>query len=318
MTSIGDNSDLTMRVELGTDDEFSKVELATNRMLDSFQPAIRDLSQTMQELASSAGELASITRETTSGMDEQQQESSQLGRAIEALSAAAEKVSGSAVNAESAAVTARENAEDGNRLVEQVASTINDLSREVGNAVNVVRQLAQDTQAIGHVSQSISEIAEQTNLLALNAAIEAARAGEQGRGFAVVADEVRSLATRTQESTLEIKAIIERLVSVSEKAVLVMDASQQRATKSVEDTDKANKALDQIASSVENIRSMNSMIAAAAEDQNQVVGRIRQNIQVIGEVSERTLSGSSRTLEQSDDLNRVVQHLGDIVGRFRS
>ena len=318
MTSIGDNADLTVRVSLGTDDEFSQVELATNRMLDSFQPAIRDLSQTMQELASSAGELASITRETTSGMDEQQQESSQLGRAIEALSAAAEKVSGSAVNAESAAVTARENAEDGNRLVEQVASTINDLSREVGNAVNVVRQLAQDTQAIGHVSQSISEIAEQTNLLALNAAIEAARAGEQGRGFAVVADEVRSLATRTQESTLEIKAIIERLVSVSEKAVLVMDASQQRATKSVEDTDKANKALDQIASSVENIRSMNSMIAAAAEDQNQVVGRIRQNIQVIGEVSERTLSGSSRTLEQSDDLNRVVQHLGDIVGRFRS
>ena len=97
-----------------------------------------------------------------------------------------------------------------------------------------------------------------------------------------------------------------------------MDASQQRAIKSVEDTDKANKALDQIAASVENIRSMNSMIAAAAEDQNQVVGRIRQNIQAIGKVSERTLNGSSRTLEQSDDLNQVVQHLGDIVGRFRS
>ena len=317
MTGIGENADLTLRVDLGTNDEFHLVEQATNRMLNNFQPAISELNQTMQELSHSAGELASITRETTAGMDDQQKEASQLGCAVEALSEAAERVSGSAVNAESAAVTVRGNAGDGNQLVAQVAATINDLSGEVGNAVNVVRQLAEDTRNIGHVSQLISDIADQTNLLALNAAIEAARAGEQGRGFAVVADEVRSLASRTQESTQEITAIIERLVSVSEQAVQVMDASQQRAEKSVEDTDLANKALDQIAAGVENIRSMNSMIAKAAEDQNQVVSRIRQNIGAIAEVSDRTLSGSSRTLEQSDDINRVVKRLGAIVGRFR-
>lgn len=317
MTGIGENADLTLRVDLGTNDEFHLVEQATNRMLNNFQPAISELNQTMQELSHSAGELASITRETTAGMDDQQKEASQLGCAVEALSEAAERVSGSAVNAESAAVTVRGNAGDGNQLVAQVAATINDLSGEVGNAVNVVRQLAEDTRNIGHVSQLISDIADQTNLLALNAAIEAARAGEQGRGFAVVADEVRSLASRTQESTQEITAIIERLVSVSEQAVQVMDASQQRAEKSVEDTDLANKALDQIAAGVENIRSMNSMIAKAAEDQNTVVERIRSNILAIGDVSERTLCGSSRTLEQSDDINRVVKRLGAIVGRFR-
>ena len=203
-------------------------------------------------------------------------------------------------------------------MVVEVAASINELAKGVEDAVRVVKELASDTQNIGKVSQSINEIAEQTNLLALNAAIEAARAGEQGRGFAVVADEVRSLATRTQESTKEINSIIERLVSVSEQAVSVMDASKLRADQSVTDAGRAGEALQQIASGVEDIREMNGMIAAAATEQNKVVERINKNIHAIGEVSSQTLKGSSRTLEQSDDLIRVVERLGSSVNKFKS
>ena len=318
MTHIGDSSDLRVRVELERNDEFLNVETAINKMLARFQPTIRDLTQTMDELALSSGELATITRETRDGMTEQQKESGELAEAIDELARAAEKVTQSAINAEEVAASARKNAEYGNDVVAEVAASINELAKGVGDAVRVVKELASDTQNIGKVSQSINEIAEQTNLLALNAAIEAARAGEQGRGFAVVADEVRSLATRTQESTKEINSIIERLVSVSEQAVSVMDASKLRADQSVTDAGRAGEALQQIASGVEDIREMNGMIAAAATEQNKVVERINKNIHAIGEVSSQTLKGSSRTLEQSDDLIRVVERLGSSVNKFKS
>ncbi|MDF1764719.1 MAG: HAMP domain-containing methyl-accepting chemotaxis protein [Oleibacter sp.] len=253
MTHIGDNSDLRVRVKLERNDEFLNVETAINKMLVRFQPTIHDLSKTMNELASSSGELATITRETRDGMTEQQKESGELAKAIDELARAAEKVTQSAINAEQVAASAKGNAEYGNEVVVDVASSINELAKGVEDAVRVVKELASDTQSIGKVSQSINEIAEQTNLLALNAAIEAARAGEQGRGFAVVADEVRSLATRTQESTKEINSIIERLVNVSEKAVQVMDASKIRADQSVSDAGRAGDALQKIASGVENI-----------------------------------------------------------------
>ena len=317
MGQIGTNSDLTLRVNLGTNDEFSRVEEATNRMLNSFQAAISDLSHTMSELSGVSGELALITRETRDGMGEQQRESKDLLVAVEELSDAAGRVNESAVNAETAAVSAKENAEGGSEVVVQVTGTIQELAAEVENAVTVVRQLAEDTQGIGHVAKSINEIAEQTNLLALNAAIEAARAGEQGRGFAVVADEVRSLAIRTQDSTKEINDIIERLVSVSEKAVQVMDASKDRAQQGVQDTERAREALQQIATGVENIRSMNSRISAAADNQNNVVSRINENIRVISQASEQTLSASGRTFEHSNDLGQIVQRLREIVERFR-
>jgi methyl-accepting chemotaxis protein len=286
-------------------------------MLNSFQPAISDLSHTMSELSGVSGELALITRETRDGMGEQQRESKDLLVAVEELSDAAGRVNESAVNAETAAVSAKENAEGGSEVVVQVTGTIQELAAEVENAVTVVRQLAEDTQGIGHVAKSINEIAEQTNLLALNAAIEAARAGEQGRGFAVVADEVRSLAIRTQDSTKEINDIIERLVSVSEKAVQVMDASKDRAQQGVQDTERAREALQQIATGVENIRSMNSRISAAADNQNNVVSRINENIRVISQASEQTLSASGRTFEHSNDLGQIVQRLREIVERFR-
>ncbi|TPE54644.1 methyl-accepting chemotaxis protein [Maribrevibacterium harenarium] len=318
MTEIGENSDLRPRIELGPKDEFYLVGQATNNMLDRFQPTIHDLTRTMDNLSNSATQLAQVTRETSQGVDEQQSETQQLAQSINELSNAAEEVARNTANAEDSARDAKERADSGKEKVLHVARTNTTLARQVDEATQVVRKLAADTQSIGNVSQAISDIAEQTNLLALNAAIEAARAGEQGRGFAVVADEVRSLATRTQVSTDEIRSIIEQLAQASEKAVSVMEASKQQADQSAHDADDAGNALQEIADSVATIQQMNTMIAAAASEQTAVVNEINNNIQAISAVSEQTGQGAHRTLQQSEDIAAIATELDKTINRFKA
>ncbi|MCB1644100.1 MAG: methyl-accepting chemotaxis protein [Pseudomonadales bacterium] len=315
---VGQEADLRPRVKLGANDEFRTVGQAMNHMLDRFQPIIQGLGRTMHGLSQSADKLAAVTRETRDGVDEQQRESEQLARSIQDLSKSAQEVAQNAAGAETTASDAKLKAESGSLVVTQVADVIRQLAREVDSAVSVVRSLAEDTMAIGKVSQSINEIAEQTNLLALNAAIEAARAGEQGRGFAVVADEVRSLAIRTQDSTLEINAIIDRLVRASESAVLAMDSSKLQADQSVEDSHRAGEALKEISDGVEAIKRMNTMIASAAAEQSQVVSEINKNIQAISAVSQKTADGAHRTLEESDEIAYVAKLLDKMVNQFRA
>ncbi|MAR90945.1 MAG: HAMP domain-containing methyl-accepting chemotaxis protein [Pseudomonadota bacterium] len=318
MQTIGEQADLRPRVALGANDEFRQVGLATNMMLDRFQPAIHDLASTTDSLTQCAEDLAQVTRETRQGVDEQQRELEQLARSTNELSSAADEVARNAADAEGAAAQAQDNANAGTERVTHVAQAIARLAQQVGGATEVVKQLAQDTQGIGHVSQTISDIAEQTNLLALNAAIEAARAGEQGRGFAVVADEVRSLATRTQESTAEIKDIIEKLVTASETAAREMDVSKQEADQSVAESREAGEALREIAAAVENIRQMNTMISTAASEQSAVVAEINRNIQAISAVSLQSTEGSHRTSEESGEIAGIVRKLQAIVNQFKS
>jgi methyl-accepting chemotaxis protein len=314
---IGADSDLRPRVELGANDEFHQVGVAVNKMLDKFHPTITELAQTMNDLAYSAEQLAHVTKATRDGVDQQEKETRQLTVAMGELTLAAEEVAKNAAGAEQAAIEARSNAGDGSDVVAQVSDSIKRLAKRVDDAAVVVRQLAEGTQSIGQVSESITAIAEQTNLLALNAAIEAARAGEQGRGFAVVADEVRNLAQRTQEATQEIQGIIEQLVSASSQAVQVMDDSKQEADKSVADSNRAGKALAQIASAVESISEMNSVIATAASEQTSVASEINKNIIAISEVSHQTAEGTCRTLNESEEVAQISAKLDKMVNQFK-
>ncbi|MCC4272781.1 MAG: methyl-accepting chemotaxis protein [Marinomonas sp.] len=318
MAVIGENADLRPRIQLGSNDEFRMVGEATNNMLDRFQPTIHNLTQTMDNLSQSADQLAEVTRETSEGVDKQKNESVLLAQSIQELSNAAEEVARNAANAEVSASGTKELADDGKNMVLHVAQTNAELAQKVDAATGVVKKLAEDAQGIGRVSQEISDIAEQTNLLALNAAIEAARAGEQGRGFAVVADEVRSLASRTQLSTEEIRTIIENLSQISSEAVQAMEISKAQADDSVEDANKAAHALEDIASSVDQIREMNTMIAAAASEQSAVVNEINNNIHAISAISEQTGAGSHKILRQSEDIASISQSLDKTINQFKS
>ncbi|MCU7905936.1 MAG: methyl-accepting chemotaxis protein [Candidatus Thiodiazotropha sp. (ex Epidulcina cf. delphinae)] len=315
--TIGAESDLRPRVALGANDEFRQVGDAVNKMLDRFQPTIKELAKTMDGLGRSAEQLARVTKKTREGVDEQERETSQLIVAIGELSVAAEDVAKNAAGAEQAAVEARSNADAGSEVVAQVTSSISSLAKRVDDAAVVVRQLAEGTQSIGQVSESITAIAEQTNLLALNAAIEAARAGEQGRGFAVVADEVRNLAQRTQEATHEIQGIIEQLASASNQAVNVMDGGKEEADRSVADSSHAGDALKQIASAVKSISDMNSLIATAASEQTSVVSEINNNIIAISKVSHQTAEGTGQTLKESEEVAQISARLDKTVKQFK-
>lgn len=318
MSVIGKNADLRPRIELGANDEFRMVGQATNNMLDRFQPTIHSLTKTMDNLSASADQLAQVTRETSEGVDKQKNESKLLAQSIQELSNAAEEVAQNAANAEGSASDTKSLADEGKNMVLHVAKTNTELAQKVDAATDVVKNLAEGAQGIGRVSQEISDIAEQTNLLALNAAIEAARAGEQGRGFAVVADEVRSLASRTQLSTEEIRSIINNLSTISNEAVQAMETSKAQASDSVEDANKAAHALEDIASSVDKIREMNTMIAAAASEQSAVVNEINNNIHAISAISEQTGSGSHKTLKQSEEIAKISQSLDETINQFKS
>lgn len=317
MLKIGKDADLRQRVSLGANDEFRQVGEATNQMLDRFQPTIHDLAENTGGLADSAERLALVTRATRDGVSEQQRASQQLAGSIHELSQAADKVAQNASQAETAAAAAKTNTDAGSGLVMSMAEGITRLASQVENAAVVVKQLADDTQGIGQVSESINEIAEQTNLLALNAAIEAARAGEQGRGFAVVADEVRALATRTQQSTGEIRQIIEKLVSTSNKAMQAMEASTHEADHNMEESTRARDALKEIAHTMESIQQMNAKIASAAADQRSVVDGIQHSIEAITSVSQQNADGSNRTFEESEQIAKVSARLESMVHRFK-
>ena len=212
---------------------------------------------------------------------------------------------------------ATELASSGRKIVDETATTIRKLANEVEEASMVIKQLATDSNDIGSVLDVIRGIAEQTNLLALNAAIEAARAGEQGRGFAVVADEVRTLASRTQQSTQEIQQMIERVQSSASNAVLAMDSGCTQAQLTVEKAATADEALQSIGQIIESINSMNSQIATAAVEQTAVAEEINRNVESINSSSEKTADGANQVAEASEQLSELSSRLRDLVSQFR-
>lgn len=309
--------DLTYKIDIRGKDEFAWMCYEYSQGRKGFASLVKEILGSAGQLAAAAEELSAITEQSNSGVMRQQGEIEQVATAMNEMSATVSEVSNNAANAASAAQDADNSAKEGWQVVNTTVETINNLASEVERTSEVIENLKGDSISIGTVLDVIRDIAEQTNLLALNAAIEAARAGEQGRGFAVVADEVRTLASRTQQSTCEINNMIERLQSGANQAVSVMEMGRSKAEESVEQAAKAGEALQSITSVVDNIKSMNMQIASAAEEQSATAEEINRNIVNISEVAQDTAGGSQQTASASEQLAKLASSLQTQVGKFK-
>ena len=250
-------------------------------------------------------------------MGQQQAETSQVAAAVTEMSATVQEVAKNAAQAAESARQASQATNHGQQVMDENMTSTTALAEEVDGAAKVIEQLGSDSQKISMVLDVIKDIADQTNLLALNAAIEAARAGEHGRGFSVVADEVRTLASRTQTSTEEIQGMIVSLQSGAENAVRVMEQGRGRAETNVEQATRANEALTEIATAVATISDMNVQIASAAEEQSAVTEEISGNVNKINIAAEQALEGTSKTSQSSEELAKLAAGLSSVVQRFK-
>lgn len=309
--------DLTHKVSIAGKDEFAWMCWEYSQGRKGFTGLVKEILGSAGQLAAAAEELSAITEQANTGVMRQQGEIEQVATAMNEMSATVTEVSKNAGSAATAAQDADNQAKQGCEVVDTTVQTINNLASEVERTSQVIENLKGDSISIGAVLDVIRDIAEQTNLLALNAAIEAARAGEQGRGFAVVADEVRTLASRTQQSTREINDMIERLQNGANQAVSVMEMGRAKAEESVEQAAKAGEALQAITGVVDSIKGMNMQIASAAEQQSATAEEINRNIVNISEVSQETAGGSQQTASASDELARLASDLQGQVGKFK-
>jgi len=317
MHSVRESGDLTVRSQPSGKDEIATMGQSFNHLLDQFHETLSHVTSTVSTLDRTATEMGTVTVQTSEGMQRQCSESEQLATAMTEMAATAHEVARSAANAETSARGAAEAAEGGQKIVSDTISSINNLSGSIDQASSVIDELGEDANNIGTVLDVIRGIADQTNLLALNAAIEAARAGEQGRGFAVVADEVRSLAQRTQESTEEIQTMIEQLQSRAQNAVSTMDSGKAQMDNSVVQAGEAGASLEKITSAVTQIRDMNIQIANAAEEQTAVADEMSANINSISQVAIETAEGSEVIKTASDSLQNLTQQSRTVLAQFQ-
>lgn len=309
--------DLRLRLESKQQDEVGELVAGFNGFVEKLHAIISDIIASTPRLISSADNLSVITEQTNQNIIKEQNDILQVSTAMQEMSMTVQSVAQNAEQAAHAANEANTVAGDGQRIVGCTISAINDLAVEVDNTADAIQQLESDSENVGTVLDVIKAIAEQTNLLALNAAIEAARAGEQGRGFAVVADEVRTLAQRTQKSTEEIQKIIEKLQDGADNAVKVMSQGREKARVGVEQAARAGESLDMITGNISSIAGMNAQIASAAEEQTAVVTEINRNVETIRTVSDRTAVNSKKIAQASVDLTRIAADISGLVCKFK-
>lgn len=312
-----ENGDLTVRIKAKSQDEIGELVRWFNEFMAKLQGVVKDIVNASLPLSELAQNLNQLTDGTNRTIEVQQNAATQAKSAVDNMSASVSAVAASAAEAANAASNASSAAQDGQQVVHKTVESIQQLASNVQETAEVIGKLESDSNQVGVVLDVIKGIAEQTNLLALNAAIEAARAGEQGRGFAVVADEVRTLASRTQQSTEEIQATIEQLQSAARSAVSVMSRGTEQAATSVETANKAGSSLNVITETISRITDMNDQIAQSTGDQQSVAATITNNVDQIHQRTEETSNSSTKLASVGSELAQLAKHLEGIAKQFK-
>lgn len=311
------SGDLSQTLVVTRRDEIGVLQQGIQRMGATLRDLIGGIRDSVTQIASAAEELSAVTEQTSAGVNSQKVETDQVATAMHEMSATVQEVARNAEQASVAASAADQQARDGDKVVGEAIAQIEKLATEVGRSTHAMTVLEQESDKIGKVMDVIKAVAQQTNLLALNAAIEAARAGEAGRGFAVVADEVRGLAQRTQQSTEEIEGLVAGLQNGTRQVSDIMLSSRNLTDSSVALTRKAGSSLNSITQTVSNIQAMNQQIAAAAEQQSSVAEEISRSILNVRDVSEQTAAASEETAASSVELARLGNQLQMLVSHFK-
>ncbi len=311
------DGDLTVNIKSTSKDETGMLLEAIQNTATKLKQMIGTIHSASDELASASEELAVVTEQTSEGIRQQESETEMVATAMNEMTATVHDVANNASKAAEAANDADREAIAGSQVVDQTIMSINSLSESVNHSSEKLNEVQQDVINISSILDVIRGIADQTNLLALNAAIEAARAGEQGRGFAVVADEVRSLAARTQGSTSEIQTIIEQLQSGTQSTVEVMNQGKDLADSCVAQAGKANEALATITHAITVINDMNMQIASASEEQSSVAETINQNVVNVKRIAEENAVASNQTRSSSTEIARLAEQLNEMVSQFK-
>ncbi|HCL74725.1 chemotaxis protein [Stutzerimonas xanthomarina] len=309
--------DLTRRLEEHGRNEVAELGQAFNQFAEKVRRLVSEVAGSTSQVAAAAEEMSAITDEFNRDVAQQRHEIEQVATAMNEMTATVQDVARNAAQAAASAQAADREAQQGQQVVHETVSSIESVSVEVEHTASAIQRLEADSQSISAVLEVIRGVAEQTNLLALNAAIEAARAGEQGRGFAVVADEVRTLASRTQQSTLEIQQVIEQLQSGARNAAEVMHRGRAQVDSSVLQAQQAGSSLTSITIAVASISDMNTQIASAAEQQSAVSDEISQNVVNINQVADRVTESASQTAQASSQLAHLAVGLQTLVGQFK-
>ncbi|QYJ78111.1 methyl-accepting chemotaxis protein [Shewanella acanthi] len=317
LKTVRQDSDLTVKFKTFNDDELGQISSSLTQVIEHLRGILHSIAEAASTVNQSANELSSFTQETNKRMEQQQAETEQTATAMNEMTATVAEVAQSAAAAADSAKDADNYAANGNNIVMQSINSMSQLSAQIQQTAQVIGVLSNESQNIGRVLDVIKGIAEQTNLLALNAAIEAARAGEQGRGFAVVADEVRTLAQRTQQSTQEIETMIATLQQGVKEAVNAMEEGIKQVEDANQKTNQAGFALTEIVTSVDKITELNTHIATAAEEQSSVAESINRSIIAISDIAEFSTASAVELSESVINLTKLASSMRNQVSAFR-